>query len=111
MGQIKNIKLHIVTDIKNKMERSTEPKPHIRFEVEKVIGVSSDGTYQVQWSPAWVSSFHLIGCEHLIQEFLQQQEQQQHEQQEQQRRQQQQQSGMLNKLALSKSNIDSKHLP
>ena len=54
----------------------TPTKPYVRFEVEKVIGVSSDGTYQVQWSPAWVSSFHLIGCEHLIQEFLQQQQQQ-----------------------------------
>ena len=63
-----------------------ESAPHIRFEVEKVIGVSSDGNYQVQWAPAWVSKFHLVGCEHLIQEFLQQQQQPQqdpyHEQQE-----------------------------
>jgi len=50
-----------------------ESTPHIRFEVEKVIGISSDGNYQVQWAPAWVSKFHLVGCEHLIQEFLQQQ--------------------------------------
>ena len=65
-----------------------ESKPRICFEVEKVIGVSSDGSYQVQWAPAWVSKYHLVGCEHLIQEFLQQQEQ---EQQPQQRRRQQQQ--------------------
>ena len=51
-------------------------KPSVRFEVEKIIGVSSDGNYQVQWAPAWVSKFHLVGCEHLIQEFLQQQQQQ-----------------------------------
>ena len=57
------------------MEKSTrnETTPHLRFEVEKVIGVSSDGNYQVQWAPAWVSKFHLVGCEHLIQEFLQRQ--------------------------------------
>merc|ERR1712168_1091677 len=79
MGQIENIKLHIVTDIKEIMDTSS---PHIRFEVEKVIGVSSDGTYRVQWSPAWVSSFHLIGCEHLIQEFHEQQQQQQQQQQQ-----------------------------
>ena len=48
-------------------------RPQVCFEVEKVIGVSSDGSYQVQWAPAWVSKFHLVGCEHLIQEFLQQQ--------------------------------------
>ena len=64
-----------------------ESKPRICFEVEKVIGVSSDGSYQVQWAPAWVSKYHLVGCEHLIQEFLQQQQQQQ-EQQEQQQQQQ-----------------------
>ena len=51
-------------------------RPLMCFEVEKVIGVSSDGNYQVQWAPAWVSKFHLVGCEHLIQEFLQQQQQQ-----------------------------------
>jgi len=58
------------------MESSLDCKPHIcfKFEVEKVIGVSSEGTYQVQWAPAWVSKFHLVGCEHLIQEFLQEQQ-------------------------------------
>jgi len=55
-------------------------KPRIVFEVEKVMGVSSDGSYQVQWAPAWVSKFHLVGCEHLIQEFLQRQQQQEQEQ-------------------------------
>lgn len=57
------------------MESSTESKPRVcfQFEVEKIIGVSSDGNYQVQWAPAWVSKFHLVGCEHLVQEFLQQQ--------------------------------------
>ena len=36
--------------------------------------MSTEGSvrsYQVQWAPAWVSAPHLIGCEHLIQEFLQ----------------------------------------
>ena len=51
-----------------------DTKPRISFEVEKVLGVSSDGTYRVQWAPAWVSKFHLVGCEHLIQEFLQRQQ-------------------------------------
>ena len=46
----------------------------MRFEVEKVIGVSNEGTYQIQWSPCWVSKSHLVGCEHLIKEFLQQQQ-------------------------------------
>merc|ERR1712013_909681 len=88
MGQIKNIKLHIVTDIKIiKMSESFGSRPLICFEVEKVIGVSSDGAYQVQWAPAWVSKFHLVGCEHLIQEFLERQKQ--HSQQEQQEQQQQ----------------------
>ena len=46
-----------------------DSRPRMCFEVEKVIGVSSDGSYKVQWAPAWVSRFHLVGCEHLIQEF------------------------------------------
>ena len=46
----------------------------MRFEVEKVIGVSNEGTYQIQWAPCWVSKSHLVGCEHLIKEFLQQQQ-------------------------------------
>ena len=61
------------------------------FEVEKVIGVSSDGNYQVQWAPAWVSKFHLVGCEHLIQEFIQRNQQKQQQQQPQHQQQQQQQ--------------------
>ena len=58
------------------MERNLESRPSVRFEVKKVIGVSSDGSYQVQWAPAWVSKFHLVGCEHLIEEFHQQQKEQ-----------------------------------
>ena len=54
------------------MEVLSESKPRVcfDFEVEKIIGVSSDGRYQVQWAPAWVSKFHLVDCEHLVQEFL-----------------------------------------
>ena len=55
------------------MAGSLGSTPHVHFEVEKIIGISNDGSYQVQWAPAWVSRFHLVGCEHLIQEFLQQQ--------------------------------------
>merc|ERR1712013_378259 len=101
MGQIKNIKLHIVTDIKVymiKMSVSLGSRPLMCFEVEKVIGVSSDGNYQVQWAPAWVSKFHLVGCEHLIQEFLQRQQQRQP--QEQQQKQQQQQPQELQQSQL-----------
>jgi len=42
------------------------------FEIERIIGISDDGKYQVQWAPAWVSKNRLVGCDHLIQEFLQQ---------------------------------------
>jgi len=52
------------------MEATLDQKPRVCFEIQRVIGISDDGTYQVQWAPAWVSKFHLIGCEHLIQEFL-----------------------------------------
>ena len=72
------------------MLESFGSRPLMCFEVEKVIGVSSDRSYQVQWAPAWVSKFHLVGCEHLIEEFLQQQ-QQKHQQQQQEQQQQQQQ--------------------
>jgi len=52
-------------------------RPSMCFEIEKVIGVSigtgNVRTYQVQWAPAWVSGLHLVGCEHLIEEFLQKQ--------------------------------------
>jgi len=60
------------------MEASVVGNPQVCFMVEKVIGVCSEGnipTYQVQWAPAWVSSLQLQGCEHLIQEFLQEQQQ------------------------------------
>ena len=65
------------------MEAARDGKSGVFFQVEKVIGVSSDGNYQVQWAPAWVSKFHLVGCEHLIQEFLQHQ----HQHQEQRKKQ------------------------
>lgn len=56
-------------------------RPSVCFEVQKVIGMTI-GTgnvknYQVQWAPTWVSDLHLVGCEHLISEFLQQQTHQQ----------------------------------
>ena len=85
------------------MSESFGSRPLMCFEVEKVIGVSSDGNYQVQWAPAWVSKFHLVGCEHLIQEFLQRQSQQQQQQQQQlpqkkpQQEQQQQQQQLPQK--------------
>ena len=68
-----------------------DSKPLMCFEVEKVLGVSSDGNYQVQWAPAWVSKFHLVGCEHLIQECLQQQKQEQEQSTHQLKKKQQQQ--------------------
>merc|ERR1719334_810622 len=55
------------------MSLELKPRVSFEFEVEKIIDISADGRYQVQWAPAWVSKFHLVGCEHLIQEFLQQQ--------------------------------------
>jgi len=89
MGQIKNIKLHIVTDIKMMFQ------PSVCFAVEKVIGVSvGEGNvknYQVQWAPTWVSGLNLMGCEHLIEEFLQQQQQLQQQQEHLQQQQPQQQ--------------------
>lgn len=51
-------------------------RPHAFFEVEKIIGVSNGSgsmtTYQVQWAPTWVCGLSLVGCEHLIEEFLKQ---------------------------------------
>ena len=58
------------------MAQSLDAKPRVGWEVEKIIGMSTDGNicnYQVQWAPAWVSSYHLVGCDHLIENFLQQQ--------------------------------------
>merc|ERR1712013_901403 len=107
MGQIKNIKLHIVTDIKmQKMPETFGSRPLMCFEVEKIIGVSSDGNYQVQWAPAWVSKFHLVGCERLIQEFLQQQQQQQQLQQQPQPPPQQQPQRQLPKQQQQQPNTD-----
>jgi len=64
------------------MDGSLESGPRVSFKVEKIIGVSSDRnlrTYQVQWAPAWVSGCHLVGCEHLIQEFFQEQQEKERE--------------------------------
>ena len=58
------------------MEAPSEAnKPRVSYEIEKIVGVSIDGnirSYKVQWAATWVSSFHLIGCDKLIHEFLQQ---------------------------------------
>merc|ERR1711962_612744 len=56
------------------------PRVTFEFEVDRILSISADGRYQVQWAPAWVSKFHLVGCEHLIQEYIQQQQQQQQQQ-------------------------------
>ena len=79
-------------------------RPSVRFEVEKIIGVSSDGNYQVQWAPAWVSKFHLVGCEHLIQEFLQQQQQQQQQKPQQKKQQEHEQPSEVDNHLHNKSN-------
>ena len=48
--------------------------PSVCFQVQKIIGVSiGDGNtrnYQVQWAPTWINSANLLGCEHLIDEFV-----------------------------------------
>ena len=56
------------------MDLSLGIKPRASFKVEKIIAISSEGSCKVQWAPVWVSRFHLVGCEHLIHEFLQQSE-------------------------------------
>ena len=60
------------------MESTFRIGPSVCFEVQKITGVSigdhgNQKTYQVQWAPTWISSFHLVGCEHLIEEFMHQQ--------------------------------------
>ena len=52
--------------------------PSVCFVVEKIIGVSGglDGNtknYCVQWAPTWINGSNLVGCQHLIEEFLQKQ--------------------------------------
>ena len=69
-------------------------RPRVCYEVEKVIGISSEGnvrTYHVQWSPSWVSGHHLVGCEHLIQQYLEQQHREEIKQSKQHEKQQRQQ--------------------
>ena len=60
------------------MDHTERSVPRVQFEVQKIIGISvgvgNVRTYQVEWAPAWVSGYHLIGCEHLIDEFLQKQQ-------------------------------------
>ena len=50
--------------------------PSVCFVIEKIIDVcEGDGNmknYKVQWTPTWISSSNLVGCQHLIEEFLQQ---------------------------------------
>ena len=43
------------------MDHSFLPTPRLYFEVEKVIGMSHDGSYRIQWAPAWVSKYQLTG--------------------------------------------------
>ena len=62
----------VVSD--NKMTTPPPPLhcPRVYYEVERVIGVSSEGSmkrYQVEWAPTWVSAHQLVGCEHLVQKF------------------------------------------
>ena len=54
----------------------SKPRVSFEFEVEKVIGISSDGSYHVQWAPTWVNKFQLLGCQHLVDEFLRRQQSQ-----------------------------------
>ena len=59
------------------MDTTSRATPSVMFQVEKIIGICEGAgnvrTYQVQWAPVWLSSVHLVGCEHLIEEFLQSQ--------------------------------------
>jgi len=60
------------------MDHPARNVPRVQFEVQKIIGISVGSgnvrTYQVEWAPVWLSAHHLIGCEHLIDEFLQNQQ-------------------------------------
>lgn len=64
------------------MEDPLSLKPRAYFEIEKILGISNDGSYHVQWATTWVSKYHLIGCEHLVDEYIQQQAHQQQQQQQ-----------------------------
>lgn len=52
----------------------SRPPPIACFEISKIIGIASgDGSlchYQVQWAPTWISGRYLVGCQHLIDDFL-----------------------------------------
>ena len=60
---------------------ATVRQPSVCYTIEKIIGVSqgygNTKTYQVQWTPTWVCSSHLVGCEKLLNDFLNQQHQDQ----------------------------------
>ena len=43
-------------------------RPSVCFEVRKIIS-TSEGMYQVEWLPSWVSGAQMIGCEDLIEQF------------------------------------------
>ena len=53
-------------------------RPSLCFEVEKILGVSDENgsspQYHIQWAPLWVSGSQLVGCEHLIRQFIRQQQ-------------------------------------
>lgn len=55
------------------MEDIPVMRPSICFDVQRIVGVSKGAgnviNYQVQWAPVWISSAHLVGCDHLIEEF------------------------------------------
>ena len=59
------------------MESTSSKEPSVMFKVQKILGMSLGSgnvrTYQVQWEPVWVSGVHLVGCEHLIHQFLEEQ--------------------------------------
>ena len=52
--------------------RRLKPSVSFEFVVEKIIGCSGNGRYQVQLAPMWIREFHLVDCHQLIEQFLQQ---------------------------------------
>ena len=84
-------------------------RPSVCYEVQKILGVTMDEcsnvtSYRVQWAPAWVTSNHLVGCEHLLHEFMNKQQKQQKQQQlkqlQQQHNQQQQYKPVQNRTSI-----------
>jgi len=72
MGQIKNIKLHIVTDIKglNKMNCAEASE---EFGIQRIVDVRLDNEgkqmYKVRWSETWEPAESLATCQHLVDDF------------------------------------------